>query len=94
MPSTRAYRILQEALTNAVRHGTGNARIEVAFGDSAVELTVTNPVLADGEPWSGGGHGLIGMRERATLLGGSLDAERANAAFRIRARIPYGGHRA
>ena len=85
-----AYRILQEALTNAARHGAGGARIELAFGDGAVELTVTNPVLADGTSRSGGGHGLIGMRERATLLGGSLDTERANGAFRVRARIPYG----
>jgi signal transduction histidine kinase len=89
-----AYRILQEALTNAARHGAGSARIELAFGDGAVELSVTNPVPAHGSPRSGGGHGLIGMRERATLLGGSLDAERANGAFRVRARIPYGGHRA
>jgi signal transduction histidine kinase len=43
---------------------------------------------------SGGGHGLAGMRERATLLGGDLDVEHPNGAFRIRARIPYGGHRA
>jgi signal transduction histidine kinase len=91
-----AYRILQEALTNAARHGAGSARIELAFDDAAVELTVTNPVLADGDGGArfGGGHGLTGMRERATLLGGSLDAERANGAFRIRARIPYGSHRA
>jgi signal transduction histidine kinase len=89
-----AYRILQEALTNAARHGAGSARIELEYGDTAVELTVTNPVLADGTPRSGGGHGMIGMRERATLLGGSLDAERANGAFRVRARIPYGVHRA
>jgi len=89
-----AYRILQEALTNAARHGAGSARIELAFGDAAVELAVTNPVPARGSPRPGGGHGLIGMRERATLLGGSLDAERANGAFRLRARIPYGGHRA
>jgi signal transduction histidine kinase len=88
-----AYRILQEALTNAARHGAGSARIELAFGDAAVELSVTNPMPARGLPRSGGGHGLIGMRERATLLGGSLDAERANGVFRVRARIPYGGHR-
>jgi signal transduction histidine kinase len=87
------YRILQEALTNAARHGAGRARIELAFGDKAVVVTVTNPMLADGARRSGGGHGLIGMRERATLLGGSLDAERTNGAFRLRARIPYGGHR-
>ncbi len=88
-----AYRILGEALTNAARHGAGSARIELTFGDAAVELTVTNPVLADGAPRSGGGHGLIGMRERAALLDGSLDAERVDGAFRVRARIPYGGHR-
>jgi signal transduction histidine kinase len=88
-----AYRILQEALTNADRHGAGSARIELAFHDGALELCVTNPVPADGRRRSGGGHGLIGMRERVTLLGGSLDAERANGAFRLRARIPYRGHR-
>ena len=89
-----AYRILQEALTNAARHGAGSARIELAFGEAAVELTVTNPVPARSVPRPGGGHGLIGMRERATLLGGSLDVERANGSFRVRARLPYGGHRA
>jgi signal transduction histidine kinase len=89
-----AYRILQEALTNAARHGGGSARIDLAFGESAVELTVTNPVPQDRVPRPGGGHGLIGMRERATLLGGTLDTERANGAFRIHARIPYGGHSA
>jgi signal transduction histidine kinase len=88
-----AYRILQEALTNAARHGTGSARIQLAFGDAAVELTVTNPVPPGGSSWPSGGHGLTGMRERATLLGGNLDVERANGAFRVRARIPYGGHR-
>ena len=86
------YRILQEALTNAARHGAGSARIELAFGDAAVELTVTNPVSARSSPPSGRGHGLIGMRERASLLGGSFDAGRVNGAFRVRARIPYGGH--
>jgi signal transduction histidine kinase len=89
-----AYRILQEALTNAARHGAGSACVDLAFSDAAVELTVSNPVPADGAPRSRVGHGLIGMRERPTLLGGSLDVERANGSFRVRARIPYGGHRA
>lgn len=88
-----SYRILQEALTNAARHGAGNARIELAFDDNAVVLTVTNPVLGDPASRPVGGHGLTGMRERATLLDGSLDTERANGTFRVRARIPYGGHR-
>jgi signal transduction histidine kinase len=88
-----AYRILQEALTNAARHGAGSARIALVFGDRAFDLTVTNPVATANAPRPGGGHGLIGMRERATLLGGSLEAGRANGAFRVHGRIPYGGHR-
>ena len=84
-----AFRILQEALTNAARHGAGSARVEIAFGDAAVELSVTNPVPARRSPQSGGGHGLVGMRERATLLGGDLDTERANGTFRLLAQIPY-----
>lgn len=52
-----------------------------------------NPVPADRAPRSGGGHGLIGMRERATLIGGSLEAECNNGVFRVHALIPYGSHR-
>jgi signal transduction histidine kinase len=86
-----AYRILQEALTNAARHGTGAARIELAFGESGLELTVSNPAPGDSGPRSNGGHGLIGMRERATLLGGSFAAERVDGDFRVRASLPYRG---
>jgi signal transduction histidine kinase len=84
-----AYRILQEALTNAARHGTGRAHIQVAYGEAAVDLTVTNPTRnGRSAPRPGGGHGLPGMRERATLLGGDLRAERVDGAFRVHARIP------
>lgn len=86
-----AYRILQEALTNAGRHGHGAARVALAFGDASLELTITNPAPSASAPRSSGGQGLIGMRERVALLGGSLDAERANGTFRVRARIPYRG---
>jgi signal transduction histidine kinase len=86
-----AYRILQEALTNAGRHGTGAAQVELAFGDAALELTVSNAAARQSTSRSNGGHGLIGMRERASLLGGSLDVERGNGSFRVRARLPYGG---
>jgi signal transduction histidine kinase len=89
-----AYRILQEALMNAARHGAGSARIELTFGDAKIEVAVTNPVRASGASRSGGGHGLIGMRERATLLGGSLETEHVNGTFRVHALIPYGGHHA
>jgi signal transduction histidine kinase len=86
-----AYRILQEALTNAARHGTGSARVELAFGAAALELTVRNATDGGSAPRSNGGHGLIGMRERATLIGGSLGVERTRASYCVRARLPYGG---
>jgi signal transduction histidine kinase len=86
-----AYRILQEALTNAARHGRGAARVELAFGDAALQLTISNAAAGDGAPRSNGGHGLVGMRERATLVGGSLEVERANGSFCVRARLPYAG---
>lgn len=90
-----AYRILQEALTNAARHGAGSARVEVAFGDDALELVVANPVASSSRSEvNGGGHGLVGMRERAALLDGRLDAGSANGSFRLRARLPYRGRRA
>jgi signal transduction histidine kinase len=82
-----AYRILQEALTNAARHGAGGARVEVSFGPAALEITVANPVQAD--PVAGdAGHGLVGMRERAALLGGRLEAGASNGSFRVHARLP------
>src|SRR5204863_286547 len=68
-----AYRILQEALTNAARHGGGSAAVAIRFGPQVLELTVTNP-LSGSSSAAGGGHGIVGMRERAGLLGGSLDA--------------------
>ena len=86
-----AYRILQESLTNAVRHGSGVARIDLAFGIAALGLTITNPALGGSGSCASGGHGVIGMRERATLLGGSLDARRSDGVFRVRAELPYGG---
>jgi signal transduction histidine kinase len=88
-----AYRILQEALNNAGRHGTGGARIDLVYADTAVELAITNLVDASTTPRPGGGHGIIGMHERATLVGGDLDTNRDNGRFRVYARIPYGGHR-
>jgi signal transduction histidine kinase len=85
-----AYRILQEALTNAARHGDGGAEVEIGFGPSSLELDVTNRALPD--PTSAAvGNGIVGMRERATLLGGSLEAGASDGRFRVRARLPYGG---
>jgi signal transduction histidine kinase len=91
-----AYRILQEALTNAARHGAGAARVGLAYGERDLELTVTNPVApadpgGDGHgegPSERGGHGLVGMRERAALLGGELHAGRVDGSFRVTVRLP------
>ncbi len=84
-----AYRIAQEALTNAARHGAGNADLRLSFTATGVELTVTNRLRPGSTPETAGGHGLIGMRERAGLLGGTLETGAANGSFRVRARIPH-----
>ena len=84
-----SYRILQESLTNASLHGTGTAEVEVTFGPGQVEITVVNPTVP-GESPGDGGHGLVGMRERTALLGGSFDAGASDGVFRVRARLPYG----
>jgi signal transduction histidine kinase len=81
-----AYRILQEALTNSARHGRGAARVGIAFGSGALDLTVDNPV--DPGRATRAGHGLIGMRERAALLGGSLETIDRDGRFRLHARLP------
>ena len=86
-----AYRILQEALTNAARHGTGTADVELAFRETALELTVTNRIPADVKPRSVAGHGLIGMHERASLLGGTLETRDTDGSFCVSAHVPYGG---
>ena len=84
-----AYRIAQEALTNAARHGTGSAELTIERRDDAIELSVVNPVAGESETRPGGGRGIAGMRERASLVGGSLDAERDGGRFRVRAVLPY-----
>ena len=83
-----AYRILREALTNASRHGTGTARVELTYGASAVDLVVTNP-LPPGTVETRAGHGIVGMRERAALVNGSLEARAEDGTFRVHARLPY-----
>jgi len=84
-----AYRIAQEALTNAARHGEGSAALAIEFGERDLDLEVTNPVDPAAAPERGGGQGVVGMRERAALLGGTLTTERGNGAFRVHARLPY-----
>jgi signal transduction histidine kinase len=84
-----AYRIAQEALTNAARHGAGSAQLAIDRREDAIELTVTNPLGEEPATRPGGGRGIAGMRERATLVGGSLEARRDRDGFRVRAVLPY-----
>jgi signal transduction histidine kinase len=81
-----AYRIVQEALTNAHRYGTGSADLLVAYDPERVTIEVTNGVGAEGD---GSGFGLIGMRERAAAAGGSVTAGTAgDGRFRLVATLP------
>jgi signal transduction histidine kinase len=86
-----SYRILQEALTNAARHGKGRADVAVVFGDERLEISVRNRMNGASR---GGGHGIVGMRERATLLGGTLEARADGGTFWLHAELPYGEARA
>ena len=82
-----AYRILQEALANAARHAPGSpVRIEGRGFADRLELTVRNERTGPGG--TGGGHGLIGMRERAALLGGRLTAGPDRCDFLVAATLP------
>jgi signal transduction histidine kinase len=85
-----AYRILQEALTNAAWHGGGSAEVAIEFAAGSLEIAVSNPAAPDSLARDRGGHGIVGMRERAQLLGGTLETGAENGSFRVRARLPYG----
>jgi signal transduction histidine kinase len=88
-----AYRIVQESLTNVIRHA-GPATATVSIGYAGTELSVevadTGQGLTGAES-SGGGHGLAGMRERAGSVGGSVEAgPRASGGYLVAARLPLG----
>ena len=85
-----AYRIVQEALTNALKHaGDAQARVELRYGAESLEIEVTDDGLGSHADGLGGGQGLVGMRERVALYGGRLEAGRLNGAgFRVRAVLP------
>ncbi len=86
------YRILQEALTNAIRHGAGDVvDVRLAWLPDGVELEVRNTAGESiGDSGVSGGHGIVGMRERAQLIGGELHAQREGAEFVVRGRLPIG----
>jgi signal transduction histidine kinase len=88
-----AYRIVQEALTNVVRHaGPTRARVRISYRPAEVCIEVTDDGPRGRRPRpiarAGGGHGLIGMRERTALFAGTLDVGPHEGGFRVRATLP------
>ncbi len=83
-----AYRIVQEALTNALKHaGPARARVSVRFGVDALELEIAD--TGAGAANGAGGHGLVGMRERVAVFGGELESgPQPDGGFTINARLP------
>jgi signal transduction histidine kinase len=99
-----AYRIVQEALSNAMRHAPGSkVEVKLFYGEAALVIEIRNdgvngtqadPAAPEQERWAGlggGGHGIIGMRERAAMLGGHLQAGPvADDEFLVTAALPLG----
>ena len=96
-----AYRIIQEALTNALKHGDGvKAEVTVRYADHALRVEILNtgpsvltggrsPASGDSVSGDSAGRGLLGLRQRVAVYGGELDARRRlGGGFRVRAKIP------
>jgi signal transduction histidine kinase len=84
-----AYRLVQEGLTNVVKHAHATrAEVLVNYGDGYLEVTVNDDGQGVGNG-DGGGHGLVGMRERVSVYGGELDAgPQTGGGYRLRAKLP------
>jgi signal transduction histidine kinase len=92
--SREGYRIVQEGLTNAVRHGGwAPVSLRLAVSDRALEIDMVNR-LRDGVAGAGGGRGLDGMRERVALVGGRMTAGEDAGAWRVAVRLPVGSRTA
>ncbi len=87
-----AYRIVQEALTNVLKHaGPAHAKVVVGYEPLALRLEIADDGRGVNGRASKGGHGILGMRERVGVYGGSLQAGPApGGGFRVIARLPYG----
>ncbi|GAT70462.1 sensor histidine kinase [Planomonospora sp. ID91781] len=87
-----AYRVVQEALTNALKHAHGSpTAVRVRYGEKeiSVEVSTDGPGSGTASP-GGGGRGLAGLRERVEAVGGRFSADRQAGGFLVRARIPAG----
>ncbi|MFG2987636.1 sensor histidine kinase [Streptomyces sp. NPDC048258] len=85
-----AYRIVQEALTNVVRHaGTGHCRVSIEYGDGELSVEIVDDGRGATEDGPAHGFGIVGMRERVALLHGRISAgPRPEGGFRVAARLP------
>lgn len=94
--SREGFRIVQESLTNATRHATGEPVVlRVAVAEDQLTIEVANPVRGEqtAPDGQGGGRGLAGMHERVALLGGQMTAGRHDSEWRVAVRLPLGGRR-
>lgn len=84
-----AYRVVQEALTNAYKHGPERtADLELTYSADTLTIRVTNPVTDAAPSSNSDGHGLVGMRERLAEIGGTLSLDRSNSRFELTATLP------
>jgi signal transduction histidine kinase len=87
-----AFRVVQESLTNVRKHAPGaRTRVVLSYGPDVLAIEVVNESARGGarDNGAGRGHGLIGMRERVTLFGGSFEAKSTlDGGFRVHARLP------
>ncbi|GGW88853.1 histidine kinase [Streptomyces malachitofuscus] len=88
--SREAYRIVQEGLTNALKHAGGSVGVGVRaeLRDGHLEITVENPLTSPAAPRPGGGHGLTGIASRTRLLGGTARAGPVDGIWRLHVRLP------
>ncbi len=88
--SREAYRIVQEGLSNALRHAGADVTValRVDVRDDDLRISVENPLGEGGTPRPGGGHGLRGITDRARLLGGAAEAGAEAGTWRLHVRLP------
>jgi len=84
--SRAAYRITQEALTNAAKHGQGTTELITTWDDTGLAIKITNEIAA--QTGDGGGQGVVGMGERAAINGGRLVAKPVGSRFVVNAWLP------
>ncbi|MGW7528124.1 sensor histidine kinase [Streptomyces sp. NPDC054783] len=86
--SREAYRIVQEGLSNALKHAGSPVAVRIATAAGHLEITVENPLGAGPAPRPGGGHGLRGIADRVRLLGGTAEAGPSADIWRLSVRLP------